>query len=93
MSSLPSGKHIAHKAPPKQALATAVTFGADTFSVALQDGRTVTFPIGWSPMLAKATPAQRLNYRLMGGGVGIHWPDLDEDMFVRRLLVADGDVY
>ena len=52
----------------------------------LSDGRTVSAPLAWFPRLLHGTPEQRNNWRLIGKGVGIHWPDLDEDISVRSLL-------
>jgi hypothetical protein len=61
---------------------------SDEFRVRLADGREITAPIVWFPRLQQATPAQRSNWRLIGGGVGIHWPDVDEDISVEGLLAA-----
>ncbi len=63
-----------------------VKFGKDTFSVAMRDGRTITVPLAWYPRLFNATPAQRRNWRVAGGGYGIHWPDIDEDLSTEGLL-------
>jgi hypothetical protein len=63
-----------------------VKFGKDTFSVALHDGRTITVPLAWYPRLFNATVAQRKNWRVAGGGYGIHWPDIDEDLSTEGLL-------
>ena len=52
----------------------------------LADGRELTAPLEWFPRLRDATPEQRRNWRLIGGGQGIHWPDLDEDIAVSTLL-------
>ncbi|HEY7158844.1 MAG TPA: DUF2442 domain-containing protein [Gemmataceae bacterium] len=65
---------------------TDVTFTKDTFSVALRDGRTITVPLAWYPRLFNATAAQRKNWRIAGGGYGIHWPDIDEDLSTEGLL-------
>ena len=54
----------------------------------LSDGRTVSAPLAWFPRLLHGTPEQRNNWRLIGKGVGIHWPDLDEDISVESLLVG-----
>lgn len=54
--------------------------------VRLADGRELTVPLAWFPRLAQATPDARRNWRWIGGGVGIHWPDLDEDLSIRGLL-------
>jgi hypothetical protein len=60
----------------------------DALAVDLADGRTITAPLAWFPRLAHGTPAERANWRLIGGGEGIHWPDLDEDISVRSLLAG-----
>jgi hypothetical protein len=58
----------------------------DTLSVSLRDGRVIAVPLVWYPRLLNATPAQRQNWRIAGGGYGIHWPDLDEDLSTEGLL-------
>jgi hypothetical protein len=58
----------------------------DAVSVDLVDGRTISVPIVWYPRLLHATPAQRSNWKVAGGGYGIHWPDLDEDLSTEGLL-------
>jgi hypothetical protein len=63
-----------------------VKFTRDTLSVALKDGRTITVPLTWYPRLLGATAAQRKNWRIAGGGYGIHWPDVDEDLSTEGLL-------
>ncbi len=63
-----------------------VKFGKDTLSVGLRDGRTITVPLAWYPRLYNATAAQRKNWRVAGGGYGIHWPDIDEDLSTEGLL-------
>jgi hypothetical protein len=63
-----------------------VKFTADSFSVSLRDGRVITVPLVWYPRLLKATPAQRKNWKIAGGGFGLHWPDLDEDLSTDGLL-------
>jgi hypothetical protein len=65
---------------------TDVKFTKDTLSVALRDGRTITVPLAWYPRLLNATAAQRRNWRVAGGGYGIHWPDIDEDLSTEGLL-------
>lgn len=60
----------------------------DTLSVDLEDGRTVSVPIGWYPRLADGTAAERANLQISGAGYGIHWPDLDEDIGVEGLLLG-----
>ncbi len=58
----------------------------DTLSVALMDGRTISVPLAWFPRLLHATQAQREKWHLAGGGYGLHWPDVDEDLSTRGLL-------
>jgi len=60
----------------------------DTLSVDLEDGRTVSVPIGWYPRLANGTPAERANLQISSAGYGVHWPDLDEDIGVEGLLLG-----
>ena len=61
---------------------------ADALVVRLADGREVSVPLEWFPRLRDATPEQRSNWRLIGGGVGIHWEDVDEDVSVESLLAT-----
>ena len=70
------------------AVAQGVTANDEALIVDLADGRTITVPLAWFPRLAHGTPAERANWRLIGGGVGIHWPDLDEDISVESLLAG-----
>jgi hypothetical protein len=63
-----------------------VDFVEASIRVALADGREVSAPIAWFPRLRDASPQQRANWRLIGHGEGIHWPDLDEDVSVNALL-------
>ena len=52
----------------------------------LVDGRVVSVPLAWSWRLSEATPAQRANFRLIGTGQGIHWPEIDEDISIEGML-------
>jgi hypothetical protein len=54
--------------------------------VRLSDGREIRVPLEWFPRLRDATPEQRSNWRMIGKGVGIHWPDIDEDLSVSGLM-------
>jgi hypothetical protein len=63
-----------------------VSFTTDMLRVVLADGREVSVPIAWFPRLQKATAKQKKTWRLIGGGVGIHWEDVDEDISVESLL-------
>lgn len=69
-------------------LATDIAVDGDALRVTLDDGRTLSVPIAWYPRLEKATAAQRANWRLIGLGEGIHWPDIDEDISVLGLLAG-----
>ena len=69
-----------------QARAVDLSITADTLSVSLADGRTITVPLRWYPRLEHGTPAEQGRWELIGTGVGIHWPDLDEDISVESLL-------
>lgn len=66
-----------------------VRFGDDDFTVDLSDGRAMTIPLAWFPRLFHATPAERANWRWIGRGIGIHWPELDCDVFVADIAVED----
>jgi len=63
-----------------------VSFTKDSLVVTLADGRQVSAPLEWFPLLREATAKQRKNWRLIGRGVGIRWEDIDEDISVRTLL-------
>ena len=67
-------------------LATAVRATDDTLTFELSDGRTISVPTAWYPRLAHGTAKERSVWRLIGGGHGIHWPELDEDISVDNLL-------
>lgn len=75
-SSLPSGD-------PRVA---DVSVTDDELVVALRDGRRLAVPLAWFPRLLRATPRQRSNYEILGAGIGIRWPELDEDLSVEGLL-------
>jgi len=68
------------------AMATDLRFDEAALTVVLADGREVRTPLAWFPTLNAASAEARANWRLIGGGVGIHWPDLDEDISVEGLL-------
>jgi len=73
--------------PPKPGERVAdVRFDEETISVDLADGRTITAPLAWYPRLLDATPAQRAKWEVCGGGFGIHWPEIDEDLSTQGLL-------
>jgi hypothetical protein len=76
---------------PTSALAKSVSFADEMMHVALTDGRVISAPLVWFPRLYSATPEQRQRCEIGGGGIGLHWPDLDEDLSIAGLLAgADG---
>ncbi|MGE0362460.1 MAG: DUF2442 domain-containing protein [Vicinamibacterales bacterium] len=70
--------------------ATDVRVTRDLLIVALRDGRVVSVPLTWYPRLAAGTPRERAAWQLIGPGIGIHWPALDEDVSVQALLNGQG---
>jgi hypothetical protein len=73
---------------PRIATAQTLRVTEDALTVDLSDGRTITVPLPWFPRLTHGTTAERENWRLIGNGQGIHWPDLDEDISVESLLAG-----
>jgi hypothetical protein len=69
--------------------AQSVAINEETLAVDLLDGRTIAVPLAWYPRLLHATPAERNNWRLIGRGEGMHWPDLDEDISVSNILAGN----
>ena len=69
-------------------IAKAVKVSGDAIVVELRDGRYVSVPLTWYPRLAEATPRERRNWELIGPGIGVHWPDIDEDISVEALLAG-----
>lgn len=63
-----------------------MTFTEDALVIRLRDGRVLSVPLAWFPTLRKATIAQRSNWGLLGDGIGVHWPELDEDISIAGLL-------
>jgi hypothetical protein len=68
------------------AQALSVEFIDASIRVILDDGREISAPLAWFPRLRDASDTQRANWRLIGRGEGVHWPDLDEDVSVNALL-------
>ena len=60
----------------------------DCLTVDLMDGRSITVPLAWYPRLLYATSEQRERWEMAGGGYGIHWPDIDEDLSTEGLLLG-----
>lgn len=73
-------------ARPPEPRARKLEFVQGAFIVHLEDGRSLTVPLDWFPRLRDATPEQRQRYELIGLGIGVHWPDIDEDVSVPRLF-------
>ena len=67
---------------PTTALAKSVEFDEMMMRVTFTDGRILNVPIIWFPILRNATPEQRAHYEIGGGGISLHWPELDEDLSV-----------
>ncbi|MCB9134937.1 MAG: DUF2442 domain-containing protein [Anaerolineales bacterium] len=72
----------------RNAKASDVSVTRDTLTVDLEDGRSVSVPLGWYPRLQYGTPEEQGNWRLIGKGEGIHWPELDEDINVEDLIAG-----
>jgi hypothetical protein len=71
--------------------AEALRFDEDSMWVKLADGRVLGVPLAWFPRLLNATSEQRARYEISGGGQGLHWDELDEDISVAGLLAGNGD--
>lgn len=63
-----------------------VHISADTLTVDIMDGRSISVPLVWYPRLFHATRAQRAKWKICGGGYGVHWDEIDEDLSVEGLL-------
>lgn len=74
----------------EKARATKVWFADNSMWVSLEDGRIIAIPLAWFPVLEKADEAQLTKYEFSGGGIGIHWDELDEDIYVPNLLLGYG---
>lgn len=73
---------------PAQARALNVGVTEDSIVVELADGRTLIVPLAWYPRLLHGTPGERNNWRPIGNGEGVHWPELDEDIEVDGLVAG-----
>lgn len=73
---------------PQSALAKSVEFADDLMHVFLTDGRIISVPVIWFPLLHEATSEQRAQYEIGGGGVSLHWPEIDEDLSVASFLAG-----
>lgn len=77
---------MAFSVPKTDLRIKSVSCDDDRLTVDLMDGRSIAVPLAWYPRLFDATPAQRDQWELAGGGYGVHWPDIDEDLSVEGLL-------
>lgn len=73
---------------PTTALAKTIDFDAALMHVTLTDGRIISVPLIWFPLLHSASPEQRSDYEIGAGGRSLHWPALDEDLSVAQLLAG-----
>jgi Protein of unknown function (DUF2442) len=72
----------------RDVFAESIDFSNDSLVVRLDDGRSLSVPLAWYPRLLHGNQAERENHELIGGGEGIHWPELDEDISVEGLLAG-----
>lgn len=73
---------------PTSALAKSLEFDDDVMRVFFMDGRELSVPLAWFPTLRRASPEQRARYEIGGGGVSLHWPELDEDLSIAGLMAG-----
>ena len=64
----------------------AIEVTEETITAHLEDGRIISVPLVWSWRLSEATPEQRNNFEIIGDGIGVHWPDIDEDISAEGML-------
>ena len=89
MSTLVSNEAKSQRAfVPTTALAKSVDFDEEMMHVTLTDGRRISVPIMWFPLLRAANTEQRTKYEIGGGGTSLHWPELDEDLSVAGLMAG-----
>ena len=76
----------------KDAQALKAWFESDNLRILLADGRQIAVPLSYFPRLLKASNEQRHNYIISGGGTGLHWDEIDEDISIKGLLLGVGDL-
>jgi hypothetical protein len=74
------------KAEPRLADVVSVDVTGEDLTAELSDGRRISVPLSWYPRLLHGTPEERNNWRLIGRGDGVHWPDLDEDISAENII-------
>ena len=84
-------ENLGRKSVEKYPIAKKVSFDPDTMWVDLADGRMLGVPLAYFPRLLNAKVKQRKNYVISGGGTGLHWEEIDEDICVRALMQGIGD--
>jgi len=72
----------------KQTSISYVAVDDTTLTVSLADGRRLSLPLDWYPRLENGSPSERNNWRLIGKGEGVHWPDLDEDLSLEGFIAG-----
>jgi hypothetical protein len=87
-TSTDSKNRFQHSFVPTTALAKRVDFDDLSMQVTFIDGRLLSVPLSWFPLLLAATPEQRSKYEIAGGGISIHWPDIDEDLSIAGLMAG-----
>ncbi len=80
--------HTGRAYVPTMALAKSLSFDDELMHVTLTDGRVLSVPLIWFPILYAATADQRLRYEIGMGGRSLHWPEIDEDLAVGQLLTG-----
>ena len=88
MSTLVSDSKSQRAYVPTTALAQSVNFDDEMMHVSLTDGRLISVPIIWFPLLRGTTSEQRKKYEIGGGGTSLHWPEIDEDLSVAGLMAG-----
>lgn len=73
---------------PASALAKSLEFSGDAMQVHFTDGRILSVPLVWFPVLHGAQPSERMQYEIGGGGTSLHWPALDEDISIAGLMAG-----
>lgn len=61
---------------------------SDTLTIDLSDARTISVPLAWYPRLLNGSIEERKNWRIIGNGIGINWPDLDEDISLENIILG-----
>lgn len=87
-TSVPSSRTSLRTFVPTSALAKSVRFDSTMMHVTLTDGRILSVPLAWFPRLTNATPEQLGRCEIGGGGIGLHWEELDEDLSIAGLMAG-----